>query len=76
MYPQPGDILVSSVRATVDFSVSVVPHIANETYSSRERALARGHDLASQLQSDLWRTEDLTHFVLVSSYRSAPAQRC
>ena len=75
MHPQPGDVLVSSIRATVNFSLSILPFMASETFPNCAQALARGHDLAAQLQTDLWRTEDQTHFVLVISYRSVPMRR-
>jgi len=75
MHPQTGDVVISNTRATVDFNVSVLPHMTDETCPSRDRAMARGHDLATHLQSDLWLTEDQTHFLLVASYRTTQTQQ-
>lgn len=74
MHPEPDDVVVAKIQATVDFSVSVVARTISETYPKRAHALTRGHELAAHRRSRLWLTEDQTHFLLVAVY-GAPRSR-
>ena len=67
--PQDGDILVSRVCATGQYSVAVVPQPPHLTHERRIRALEMARLLAHERAVDGWLTEDLIHFVRLAHFR-------
>jgi hypothetical protein len=67
--PQDGDILVSKPTASVEHQICIIPRPPHITCANHDRAVARGHQLAEQLNVDLWLTEDNRHFMRLATYR-------